>query len=211
MLQELHPLKKRIAAGEGSTLDFKSTISSARKIAKTLVAFANTKGGSLLIGVKDNGYITGIKSEEEFYMIDSAAGIYCKPEVHFEAIQHEFRDKIVLEIYVPQSKERPHYAMTEEGQWTPYIRVNDKSVIASKVTTEVIRRETAEIATLIKYTSKEQALLEYLANHEQINLEQYCKLLNLSRRRATRILINLVCAGVIRHHNSEKQEFYTLA
>ena len=62
-----------IAEGEHQQQDFKFEISDARKIAKTLSAFANTNGGRLLIGVKDNGKIAGVRSEEEKYMIEAAA------------------------------------------------------------------------------------------------------------------------------------------
>ena len=62
-----------IAEGEHQQQDFKFEISDARKIAKTLSAFANTDGGRLLIGVKDNGRIAGVRSEEEKYMIEAAA------------------------------------------------------------------------------------------------------------------------------------------
>ena len=66
-------VKKLIFEGEGVTLDFKKTITSCEKIAKTMVSFANNKGGRLLIGVADNGSITGVRSEdEERYMINRA-------------------------------------------------------------------------------------------------------------------------------------------
>ena len=62
-----------IAEGEHQQQDFKFEISDARKIAKTLSAFSNTDGGRLLIGVKDNGKIAGVRSDEEQYMIEAAA------------------------------------------------------------------------------------------------------------------------------------------
>lgn len=72
-----------IAEGEHQQQDFKFEISDARKIAKTLSAFANTDGGKLLIGVKDNGKIAGVRSDEEQYMIEAAAELYCSPsELH---------------------------------------------------------------------------------------------------------------------------------
>ena len=70
-----------ISRGEGEQLDFKKTISSANKIAKTMAAFANHKGGTLLVGVNDNKTISGVKSEDEKYMLDLAASFYCKPEI----------------------------------------------------------------------------------------------------------------------------------
>ena len=47
-------VQQMIEEGE-QTQDFKMRIDDAAKIARTLVAFANTDGGRLLIGVKDNG------------------------------------------------------------------------------------------------------------------------------------------------------------
>lgn len=61
-------IKKLIEGGENQQLDFKYCVSDSRKIARTLVAFSNTDGGRLLIGVRDNGSIAGIKSDEEIYM-----------------------------------------------------------------------------------------------------------------------------------------------
>ncbi|MEZ5001122.1 MAG: ATP-binding protein [Bacteroidales bacterium] len=76
-------LQLLIRQGEHQRLDFKYCISDSRKIAKTLSAFANTDGGTLLIGVRDNGSIAGVTSEEEFYMIDGAANLYCRPPVKY--------------------------------------------------------------------------------------------------------------------------------
>ena len=85
-----------IAEGEHQRLDFKFEIADARKIARTLVAFANTDGGRLLIGVKDNGAIAGVRSDEEYYMLEAAAGIYCKPAVSFEFKEWNINGKTVL-------------------------------------------------------------------------------------------------------------------
>lgn len=75
-IEENDALEKLIAKGEGEQLDFKQSISNAKKIAKTLVAFANTTGGKLLIGVNDSGLIVGCEIEEEMYMIDLAITQY---------------------------------------------------------------------------------------------------------------------------------------
>lgn len=64
---------KMIGEGEHVRQDFKFAISDARKIAKSISAFSNTEGGKLLVGVKDNGKIAGVRSEEEIYMIEAAA------------------------------------------------------------------------------------------------------------------------------------------
>lgn len=203
-------IRKLILEGEGTTLDFKKTITSCEKIAKTMVAYANNKGGRLLIGVADDGRITGVKSEEEEkYMINRAAHFYCKPAIEplFEEVYTD--DKIVLVAEIPESDMKPHYALGEDKKWWVYIRVKDKSVLASKIVVDVLKRDSKNEGVLLEYTSKEKALLEYLDQHERITTKEFSTMLNLSRRRSYRILVNLVLAGVIRIHTTEKEEFYT--
>ncbi len=203
-------IRRLILEGEGATLDFKNRITSQEKIAKTLVAFANNKGGKLLIGVADNGMIKGVKNEdEEKYMLVQAGNFYCRPAIEpfFEEVYID--DKLVLVAEIPESDAKPHYALGDDKKWWVYIRVQDKSVLASKVVVDVLRREQKGEGTLIEYSSKEKALLEYLESHQRITVKDYSKILNLSKRRAQRILVNLVLAGVIRVHTTEKEEFYT--
>ncbi|MFN9519061.1 MAG: helix-turn-helix domain-containing protein [Bacteroidota bacterium] len=207
----LHPVLQHIAKGESETLDFKKTISSASKIAKTLVAFANHKGGRLLVGVNDNGIISGVKSEDEKYMLDLAASFYCKPEINLEMTEWELGDKTILEATVPEGNAKPYYAKDDDGKWWVYIRVKDQSLLASKIVVDVLKRNTAQTNTLIKYTRHEQSLLHYLENNQRITLKQVCKLLNISRWRAQKMLINFVSAGVLRNHTTEKEEFFTLS
>jgi predicted HTH transcriptional regulator len=203
-------LKRQIFEGEGVSLDFKKTITSCEKIAKTMVSFANNVGGRLLIGVLDDGTIKGVKSEdEERYMITKAAHFYTRPALEpiFEEIYWD--DKLVLVVDIPESTEKPHYSLAEDGKWWVYIRVKDKSVLASKIVVDVLKQSASNEGVLIEYSSKEKALLEHLDNTERINIKQFCELLNIGRRRAQRILVSLVLTGVIRVHTTEKEEFYT--
>ena len=127
-----HHILKLIEEGEHQKLDFKFEISDARRIARSLVAFANTQGGRLLIGVKDNGAIAGVRSEEEYYMLEAAAKMYCKPPVEFQSKEWTLNNKTVLEIIVPKSPLKPHYAETKEGKWLVYIRVADQNLLANR-------------------------------------------------------------------------------
>jgi predicted HTH transcriptional regulator len=175
-----------------------------------MVSFANNKGGRLLIGVSDDGSISGVKSEdEEKYMITRAAHFYCKPalEPKFEEVYIE--DKTVLIAEIIKSELKPHYALGEDKKWWVYIRVKDKSVLASKIVIEVLKRENNENGVFLEYSSKEKALLEYLDEHERITSREFSLMLNLSRRRTHRILVNLVLSGIIRLHTTEKEEYYT--
>ncbi len=204
-------LRQLIQKGENETLDFKQEISSASKIAKTIVSFANRKGGRLLIGIRDNKSIAGVRTEDEKYMLTLASDFYCKPTVELVINEWELDGKVVLEAIVPEGPDKPYYAKDDEGRWWVYVRVKDQSLLASKIVVDVLKREAAQKDTLIQITSKEQALLDYLAKNHRITLKQYCKLINISRWRASKILVNLISAGIIRSHNTEKIEFYTLS
>jgi predicted HTH transcriptional regulator len=205
----LHPILQLIAKGESEVLDFKKTISSASKIAKTLSAFANHRGGRLLIGVNDNKTISGVRSEDEKYMLDMAAHFYCKPEIDIEIIEWEMGNITVLEAIIPEAKDKPYYAKDDDGKWWAYIRVKDKSLLASKIVLDVLKRNSSNQNTFLKYSQHEQSLLRYLENHERITIKELCKLLNISRWRAQKMLVNLISIGVVRSHTTEKTEFFT--
>src|SRR5690606_24806747 len=70
-----------IEEGEHQQQDFKETISSSQKIAKTISAFANTKGGRIIVGIRDNRSVRGVKADEEIHMLDAAAGFFCREKL----------------------------------------------------------------------------------------------------------------------------------
>jgi predicted HTH transcriptional regulator len=203
-------VKRQIFEGEGVTLDFKKRITSCEKIARTMVSFANNKGGRLLIGVADDGTITGVKSEdEERYMITKAAQLYTKPALEpiFEEVYVD--DKLILVVDTPESSEKPNYALAEDGKWWVYVRVKDKSVLASKIVVDVLKRSAGAEGILIEYSSSEKTLLEYLEKTARITFKECCELLKISRKRVQHLLVNLILSGVIKINTSEKEEYYS--
>ncbi|WP_461790761.1 AlbA family DNA-binding domain-containing protein [Pedobacter sp.] len=205
-------IKRLILEGENVSLDFKKTISKADKIAKTLVAFANNKGGKLLIGVADDGSIKGVKAEEEEkYMINKAAHQYCKPALEPRFEEYLVDDKLVLVAEIPKSDMKPHYALDENGKWWVYFRVQDKTVLASKILIEVLKRDSAAEGTLIQYSEQEKLLLNYLNSHGRITLKEFSKLTRSAYKKAQKIIVNLILSGIILPHITEKEEYYILA
>jgi predicted HTH transcriptional regulator len=177
-----------------------------------MVSFANNKGGRLLIGVADDGTIKGVKSEdEERYMITRAAQLFAKPAIDPKFDEVYVDDKLVLVVEIPESDTKPHYALAEDGKWWVYVRVKDKSVLASKIVVDVLKHSTDKTCVLIEYSEKEKTLLTYLEQKDRIDVKEYCKLAKMSRRTAQRVLVNMVLSGVIRIHTTEKEEYYTAA
>ncbi|MFC6100655.1 AlbA family DNA-binding domain-containing protein [Olivibacter domesticus] len=202
-------VRATIIRGEGEQIDFKNKISNESKIAKTLVAFANNKGGRLLIGVADDGHITGVKNEdEERYILEKAANRYCKPVVDIKFEETFVDDKLVLIAEIPESDTKPHYALGEDGKWWVYIRVKDKSILAGKVVVDVLKRHAEPEGVLIAYTEKEKQLLSYLNDNEKVLLIDICKHLQLSRRKTQRLLVNMILAGIIKVDTTREAEFY---
>jgi ATP-dependent DNA helicase RecG len=64
-----------ISRGKGKTLEFKESLPQGDKLAKTVVAFSNTAGGKILIGVKDNGKLIGVPTEVIHETQDQIANI----------------------------------------------------------------------------------------------------------------------------------------
>lgn len=200
-----------IEAGEHQQQDFKFEISDARKIAKTLSAFSNTDGGRLLIGVKDNGKIAGVRSEEEIYMIDAAAKLYCQPIVHCVINTHLVEGRTVLEVVVQPGDQKPYYAKDHDNKLWAYIRIKDENILASPVHLKIWQQEGTPRGVLLRYSQPEQKLMDFLTFHEYITLNQYCRLAHISRSKAETILAKLVRFDLIEpifenHHFYFKQK-----
>lgn len=203
-------IKKLILQGEGTTLDFKKTINSNEKIAKSLVAFANNKGGQLLIGVADDGSIKGVKSEdEERYMITKSAHQFCRPAIEPEFEEIYVDDKLVLVVTIHPSDTKPHYALDENKKWWVYFRVQDKSLLASKIIVDVIKKSGDTNGQLISYREDEKKLFEYLGQQGRITLKEFSKITRSSYKKAQKVLVSLIISGVIQPHSSEKEEYFT--
>ena len=203
-------LRKLIAEGENQHLDFKYCVSDSRKIARTLSAFANSDGGRLLIGVRDNGSIAGIKSDEEIYMVDTAAHLFCRPEITFSANQHITGGKTVLEVEVIKGDKRPYRAKDENGKWLPYFRHNDQNLVANKVLLQVWRKEEKKMGVLVKFGKSENSLMDHLSKNGSITLSKFRKIAGISSYRAESILANLILFKVLKMKASEKGFSYEL-
>lgn len=199
-----------ILEGEHQTQDFKYAINDSKKIARSIAAFANTDGGRLLLGVKDNGSIAGVESDEEYYMIETAAQMHCQPAVPFETRKWESEGKTVLEIIVPKSDKKPHYAPDRDGNAKVYIRVKDQNLLANHILLEVWKKEKQGGGGLLKIKYAESKLLKYLSIHHQITFSKFCGMANISPRKAEKILINLVHMKVLEMVFTEKTIFYQM-
>lgn len=203
-------LQNLINEGEHQSQDFKYAINDSRKIARSLAAFSNTEGGRLLIGVKDNGSVVGVSSEEEYYMIEAAAEMYCRPAVKFTSKSWNWDGKTVLEIKVPISIERPVSAPNKDGAWRVFIRVEDQNLLANGVLLKVWRRQKSGKPVVISYSRNEKLLLQYLRDHDYITMSKFCRVAKITYKSAERIMVNMVSLDLIKIKFTERQIYYIL-
>ena len=205
-------LEELIREGEHQEQDFKFRVDSSQKIAKTLTAFANTDGGRLLIGVKDNGKVTGVDPEEEFYMIEGAADLYCKPTIPFVAEVYQFEDKLVLEVIIKASADRPHYVKEPDGRFLAYVRQADENFVANKPLILFLRDKTpkSQRKNLVAYGPAERKLFDYLSENKEVSISKFARLAKLPMWRAEKIIAMFLKWEVIQWKATDKGVRFSL-
>lgn len=186
-----------IAEGEHIHQDFKFEISDSRKIARTLSAFSNTDGGRLLIGVKDNGNIAGVRSEEEIYMIDTAASIYCCPEVNVGIERYMADGRQVLVVQVPPAPAKPVMVRNSDGRRLAYVRIADENILATAVHIGAWKCAAMDIPHTLNYTAQEREILDTIASGNGLTFQQICRRTAVPGKNAVRLLSLLVHWGII--------------
>jgi hypothetical protein len=207
-VKKKHPLEALIEQGEHQQLDFKFEVNDSKKIARTLSAFANTDGGRLLIGVKDNGLIAGVRSEEEYYMIEAASKMYTRPEVPFTATRWDIRGKTVLEIYIPPCPGKPYAAPDKDDRYQAYIRVHDENMPANEILLLAWKKELEPQGVLLEISRPVEKLLHYLDQYPYIHISHFCRMAHISYHTARNILSDLMATGTLRYGVVDKRIVY---
>ncbi len=204
-------IKRLISEGENQTLDFKFEVSDFRKIARTLVAFSNTDGGRLLVGVKDNGVIAGVRSEEEYFMIEGAAGLYCKPEVKFKVRNWQVEGKKVMEVMIAPGGDKPYMAQDEEGNWIAYIRQADQNFKADNMLLQVWQHQKSGKTTTIRFRRSEAVLLSHLEEHGSITQSKFRRFAGLSSSQSEKILVDFMLIGLLNTEHTQADVIFRLS
>jgi len=212
-------LLELIEEGENLQCEFKRHFTTPEKIAREMIAFANTKGGYVIFGVDDDKEVVGVDSEKaESEMIKDAAGNYCEPSLNYSIDFIELYGKEVVIVSIPESENKPHRLQDYSSELDinkahVIVRINDKSVQASKEMVRILRANSADLS-LKKYTigQTEKMVFEYLGKYERISVKELSSLVNISERRASRTLVKMVRANLLLIHTKDNgEEFFTAA
>ena len=211
MTDDRRYLRQLIAQGEHQQQDFKYRVADAVKLAHSVSAFANTDGGRLLIGVRDDGHLSGVRSEEEIYMMHQAAYRYCTPEasIKFETFHAEGRTIVVATV--PRSERRPVCALDEQQRRRAYIRIADENIVASPVHLAIWREEQSPRGAAFTYGDDERSLLQSLQQGASFSLSQIVRRSRLPRHKVVVLLARMVRFSLVSMHLADHQFVFTLA
>ncbi|MCK5781536.1 MAG: ATP-binding protein [Flavobacteriales bacterium] len=188
----MHHILKLIFEGEHQKLDFKYTISEMRKIAKTLSAFANTDGGRLLVGVKDNGKIKGCRPQEERHMLEFAADEYCSPKLNLEFHEWIVEGKNILELVVYEGRNKPYFAIDTDKKKIAYTRIHDEVLPMPTVLFKAVKSRKIKKVKTFKITETEKNILSFINENEHCELSDILSVSKVSRFRTEWILADLI-------------------
>lgn len=202
-------LKRWIEEGEGVQLDFKTSITAPHKIAKNLVSFANCRGGKLVIGVEDKGHFIGVDVDQERFELNKAATKFCRPAVQWNEEKIEHQGKFALIIEVPESNQKPHYAINKKQTAEKlYVRIADSCVVPPLVIQKMMEKGELTFAYRTPaYRKTKNDLLEYLKTNTSIGIPKFAELQQLNENNAQRMLIDFLFEGVLKLKASNPMVF----
>ena len=209
--RQVQELRKLVAQGEGSFLEFKRKAAHPEKIIREMIAFANSKGGILLLGVGDDKSLPGLKYPEgESHVIHEALK-KCRPKLPVTELFIPIGNARTLIRYdISESDKKPHYLIIGD-QKESYVRVRDQSIKASREVKEIIKRAPKKKDIRFHYGEHEKFLMEYLDTNPSITLKKFIELRGLKRFYASKKLVLLVLADVLTVTPHEKGDIYSLA
>jgi len=185
--------------GEGPRLDFKHTINSLPKIARSIGAFANSKGGLIVVGIDDNKDILGVNADSEKYQLERAVKENCKDAVSIVYQVLHFKGATILIAEVEESSRKPIYITDKKGREKLYIRIQDECVIADTVFQTYLEKGSLNNA-IIDYRYMDnirKGALKTFSHHKVLNNHTYAEMKRIDPDDATRRLLNLVLEGLL--------------
>ena len=153
-------------SGESKNVEYKVTLpDKSEKYMKTIVAFANTQGGKLVIGIDDKTHeIVGVENEILFQVMDGIANAVsdsCMPQIIPDIEPQTVDGKTVIVVSVEAGKNRPYYLKSKGKENGTYIRVAGTSRQAFPEKIRELEMEGARISwdelTCVGYSVSDEA------------------------------------------------------
>ena len=210
--KKLKTLYALVAKGEGDQLEFKRKATHPEKIVREMIAFANSNGGTVLIGVSDDGSVPGVKfPDEELFVVQKAVRKLSRPFINYKnEIISLSAGRYVISLQVLPGKRKPYFLRLSRWKKGCFIRTNDKSIKASREIQQIIHLKAKQHDVQFTYGEHERKLFRHLDKFKSITLAEFINLTGIGYHRASSILVQLVLANVLKIEPHEKGDQYTL-
>ncbi|MDD4191047.1 MAG: putative DNA binding domain-containing protein [Mangrovibacterium sp.] len=142
-------LIEQIQKGESKTLEFKRALPKNENIAKTVIAFSNTSGGKLIIGVNNKREIVGINGDELFQIQDDVASVIadnCSPGIMPEIYSVNIEGKLLLVIEIVRGNVKPYFLKNQGKAEGTYIRIGATNRLADLDTIAELERQKRHVS-----------------------------------------------------------------
>ena len=203
-----------LAKGEGRTIEFKRGLSREAKIARTLCAFANTRGGLLLVGVTDRGRIEGVpRPREVVERLRAVAAEELEPPLAIELRTVRAGEAWIVGCSVPLSPARPHRVRRDDGSDEVVVRLGSSNRAADGATLKALGRSTRERGALAPL---ERRVLEWVrsrgtdAAEGGATVAGFARAQNVGVQRARRAFLQLERDGRLIAHGMGSRRIYAL-
>ena len=200
-----------IKTGESERLEFKLKSNHPVRILNELVAFANTKGGHLIIGVDDNKNIIGLKDgDEDIFYLEQLIDERIYPKLPYKMYKHGIsKDMEIVIIEIAEGNEKPYYVNEKEKKTgSAYIRIKDESIKAGKILRMLLNKNFKEDNISISYENDIQPVLRLFANKNELSREEIKESLKLKNRELDLILLKMIRNDLISFKIEDQSLFY---
>ncbi len=200
-----HPERIRtwIARGEDRMTEFKLRPTAARKMAVECAALANSGGGRLLLGIRDDGEIVGCDvSETDIADIIHGVRALTRPPVPVRAEFRRIQGRRIVVLHIRGSLTPPYEVDTAVGRRCP-VRAGEHNMEASALTRRSLSR------TVPGGARRLPARLQQLIQQQgRATVPEYARRCNMSERRARRELVRLVREGRLTSYREGPHEYF---
>jgi hypothetical protein len=143
-------------------------------------------------------------------MVDGAARLYCRPEIHFKATEWNVEGKKVVEFLIGPGENKPYMAHDQDGRWVAYIRQGDQNFKASRAILKVWEKQKKGKPATVRFRKAEKELLDFLEAHSSITISRFQRLSGLSNHQAEMILVDFILIGLLRVDYTANHSLFSL-
>ncbi len=210
---EMREIKRLIFGGENEYVEFKRKVNHPEKVIREVVAFANTGGGHLFVGVDDDGSIMGCKyADEEDFILQKAIRELCRPAIRFDLSVIPLSEKrSLLHYYIHAGAIKPYYAFEKKSHryGKAFVRVKDRSIQASPEIRKILKFNNTPTDVHFQYGANEKLLFNFLSDNDTVTVNQFREISGLDYQSASSTLVQMVLANALKIIPREKEDWYT--